>query len=126
MKTLVKVRYPRHRGAIGLRGTRPLSWNETREPTAIDGGVSVFELDVPEGELLELKVVRGESAFSAGRNHTVLAGDALVVEPHFDRTTGVLDPKTQSIGSTQLGRSIRFRVLLPPSYGELEHRRYPV
>ncbi|MCU0687196.1 MAG: hypothetical protein MUF34_33955, partial [Polyangiaceae bacterium] len=40
--TVVEVIYPPQRGAIGLRGAPPLSWEETRAPDRVVGDRHVF------------------------------------------------------------------------------------
>ena len=119
-RTRVEVIYPRHRGAIGMRGSHaPLSWDDTLAPQRSDGDRHVFELDIDEGVMLDLKLVRGEDDWAQGRNYSVHAGDHLLLEPAFDRTTCELRPP-ETLG--ELG----YQVLLPPSYGEQDSRRYPV
>src|SRR5262249_27734295 len=78
------------------------------------------------GSVLELKPVLDGGRFSTGRNYNVLAGDALVVHPTFDRTQGALEPEIRSLFSPQLGKDVRYRLFLPPSYHEHAERRYPV
>ena len=118
--TVVEVVYPSHRGTIGLRGSHvPLSWEHTTPPTHADGDVRVFEIEVPTGELLELKLVRGDEDWAAGRNYTVHAGDHLHLEPAFDNAHGTL---LEPVGIDELS----YQLMLPPSYGEQERKRYPV
>ena len=124
--TTIRVRYPRTHGDVGLRGSAPLRWDSTTPPTRHEGNVSVFELEVTDGVLVEFKAVRQDGRFSGGRNHTVLAGETARAEPYFDATTGSLDAEPKSIRSPQLGRDLRYRVFLPPSYRENEGRSYPV
>ena len=58
--TIIEVVYPRERGTIGLRGSAsPLSWTETTGPTATLGDRSVFELAIADGEMVDVKIVRG-------------------------------------------------------------------
>jgi hypothetical protein len=62
-----------HRGfaiaAPGLRGSHaPLSWEETMRPTASLGDRHVFEIRIPEGEMTELKLVRGNDAGDSTRS----------------------------------------------------------
>ena len=123
-RTIIEVTYPAHRGRIGLRGSRaPLSWEHTTQPDRIDGDRCIFTVDVPEGETLELKLVRGEDAWAQGRNYTVHASDHLQLEPAFDRASvELLEPVTIATGETAL----TYQVMLPPSYGEQEAKRYPV
>lgn len=122
--TIIEVRYPPHRGRIGLRGSQaPLSWERTTEPTWTDGELHRFELSLPRGELIELKLVRDDEEWAAGRNYVVHAGDHLGIEPCFDRQTSTVLPReTLHHRGVELG----FTVLLPPSYDEQESHRYPV
>jgi predicted alpha/beta superfamily hydrolase len=122
--TVVEVRYPAARGRIGLRGSLPpLSWDQTLAPTEVHGDRHVFRLALPPGELLELKVMRDDSAWSGGRSHTVYAGDDLHLLPYFDRAEGFLvDTDVVELG----GEQVKFQVFLPPSYEEHPERRYPV
>jgi hypothetical protein len=110
--TIVEVVYPVKQGAIGLRGSlAPLSWTETTLPTASLGDRHVFELTIPEGETLELKLVRGNDEWAQGRNYTLHAGDHVHIEPAFERTTVRLeDPVVLDID----GAPFTYRVLLPP------------
>ncbi|HEY0189764.1 MAG TPA: hypothetical protein VGC42_01495, partial [Kofleriaceae bacterium] len=86
--TVIEVIYPPHRGAIGMRGSRdPLSWEHTTAPQRSEDDRHIFELDIPEGHMIDLKLVRGEDAWAQGRNYSVHAGDHLRLEPAFDRTT---------------------------------------
>ena len=122
--TLIDVIYPAHRGAIGLRGDHaPLSWEHTTAPTSRDGDRVLFELNIPEGELLELKLVRNDEDWAGGRNYTVHAGDHLLIEPYFDRTGGALLPAEELATP---GGKLSYRVMLPPSYDEQDAKRYPV
>jgi enterochelin esterase-like enzyme len=126
--TLVEVVYPASRGAIGLRGSHaPLSWEHTHVPSTLDRDEDriVFRIDVPPGELLELKLVRNEEEWAAGRNYVVHAGDHLRLEPYFDTKNSTLEPEqTLDVGAA-VGTLV-YDVLLPPSYGEQESKRYPV
>lgn len=110
---------------LTLRGSGAgLDWETDRQPDERDGETSVFHLDVPRGEAIELKLVREDGAWMTGRNAVVGCGDAIDLYPTFDRSKGEL---TESVelevpGSTPL----RFRVMLPPSYGEQSEQRFPV
>lgn len=122
--TVVEVSYPKARGSIGLRGSHaPLSWEETTHPIESHEDLHVFRIDVPEGELLELKLVRNEEDWAGGRNYVVHAGDHLFIDPWFDaRSSTLLDPALLEAADS----SLVYRVLLPPSYGEQPNKRYPV
>jgi predicted alpha/beta superfamily hydrolase len=125
-RTTVEVRYPAQAGSVALRGSlAPLSWTESLAPARVENGRHVFEVEVPEGALLEFKPVR-DGAWSCGRNYSVAAGDRAVVEPHFDRSHGELDLTLRSLRSPELGRDVSYRVFLPPSYLEHETKRFPV
>jgi predicted alpha/beta superfamily hydrolase len=67
-----------------------------------------------------------DGEWSRERNYTVVAGDKIVVRPHFDRSEGLLEDKPRELHSPELGIDVRYRVHLPPSYGEHPDRRYPV
>jgi enterochelin esterase-like enzyme len=122
--TLVEVVYPSQRGKIGLRGSHPpLSWEETRAPDEIEGDRSLFRIPMPPGEVLEIKLVRNEEEWAAGRNYGVHAGDHLLLEPCFDRTTSRVEGPFEIDAG---GAKLTFEVLLPPSYDEQEAREYPV
>jgi predicted alpha/beta superfamily hydrolase len=122
--TIVEVVYPRDRGTIGIRGSlHPLSWHETTHPTATLGDRSVFELSIPDGETIDVKLVRGNDEWAHGRNYSLHAGDHLRLEPAFERTNcKLLEPMMLDAKPWP----IRYQVLLPPSYEEQRHKRYPV
>jgi predicted alpha/beta superfamily hydrolase len=121
---LIEVTYPSDRGSIGLRGNElPLSWEETYPPTHTDGDRKVFEVLVPEGEMVDFKLVRNDEDWSTGRNYMAHAGDHLHIDAYFDRSTSeLLDAETLEHD----GRPVTFQVLLPPSYAEQTGKRYPV
>lgn len=122
--TTIEVIYPAHRGAIGMRGNHaPLSWDTTTAPTHSEGDRHVFVLDITEGETFDLKLVRGDEEWAHGRNYSVHAGDHLHLTPAFDRTECELLPRATLEHS---GSTLTYQVLLPPSYGEQETKRYPV
>jgi predicted alpha/beta superfamily hydrolase len=122
--TIIEVVYPRERGVIGLRGSlSPLSWHHTTKPTATLGDRSVFELSIPDGETIDVKLVRGNDEWAAGRNYSIHAGDHLRLEPSFERT------KSRLLDHSYLDAQpwpLRYQVLLPPTYEEQKHKRYPV
>ena len=82
--TLVEVSYPASRGKVGIRGSAPLSWEATTPPTRVDGDRHVFELRLPEGELVDLKLVRNDDEWAGGRNYVLHAGECLFIEPAFE------------------------------------------
>jgi predicted alpha/beta superfamily hydrolase len=124
--TIIEVVYPRERGTIGLRGSAsPLSWTETTPPTATLGDRSVFELAIPDGEMVDIKIVRGND-WAHGRNYTLHAGDHLHLRPSFERTTCRLMPPVVLPASASSPWPLRYQVLLPPSYDEQSSRHYPV
>jgi predicted alpha/beta superfamily hydrolase len=121
--TRVRVRYPQERGTIGLRGDAPLSWEETCGPTMRAGDHWLFEFEVPEHDLIEVKLVRNDDDWQEGRNYMVHAGDQLDIEPYFDRA------KPELLAQATLGEgenALRYQILLPPSYEEQSSKRYPV
>lgn len=122
--TIIEVVYPADRGPIGLRGSAPpLSWTKTTPPTARLGDRSVFELEIPDGDVIDVKLVRGNDEWAHGRNYTLHAGDHLHLRPAFDRTTCRLLPPAVLPTSPW---PLRYQVLLPPSYDEQRSRHYPV
>ena len=110
--TLVEVVYPARRGKIGIRGSiSPLSWHHTTQTTATLDDRSVFELSIPDGETLDIKLVRGNDEWAAGRNYTLHGGDHVRLEPAFERTNcRLLEPMTLDAKPWPL----RYQVLLPP------------
>jgi len=129
--TTIDVVYPSDYGVIALRGdTPPLSWESSLLPTSItrspDGDRHRFELDIPEGELIEWKPIRDDALWSCERNYTMLAGESLTVSPYFHHATGLLKTNEPVLYSPELGFDIHFRVFLPPSYEEHHTKRYPV
>lgn len=123
LPTWIEVAYPADRGAIGLRGNlAPLDWEHTTQPTRTIGDHHLFCVPMREGDLLELKVVRGEE-WAMGRNYVVHAGEHLKIEPCFDAAT----PKfVRDVPIDHEGKSARIDLLLPPSYDEQPKKRYPV
>ena len=91
--TIIEVVYPADRGPIGLRGSAaPLSWTKTTPANARLGDRSVFELEIPDGDVIDVKLVRGNDEWAQGRNYTLHAGDHLHLRPSFDRSTCRLLP----------------------------------
>jgi len=122
--TIIEVVYPEEKGPIGIRGSGPpLSWTTTTPPTAKLGDRSVFELDIPAGEMIDVKLVRGNDEWAHGRNYTLHAGDHLHLRPAFERTTCKLLPPVELPTKPW---PTRYQVLLPPSYDEQRSRHYPV
>jgi predicted alpha/beta superfamily hydrolase len=128
--TTIDVLYPSDLGAIALRGdTPPLSWVTSLAPTSVTPGPTGdrhrFEIDFPEGRVIEWKPIRDEHLWSAERNYTMLAGESLAVSPYFHRGTGVLRSEPL-LSSPELGYDVHYRLFLPPSYEEHRTKRYPV
>lgn len=127
LKTTIEIRYPSSLGQIGLRGSlSPLSWTRTLQPASVAWNIHLFEVDLPGGALLELKPIRDDRHWSRGRNYTVLAGEHLIIEPYFDRSRSSIEAFIRTMSSPELGRTLAFQVLLPPSYDEHHDKRYPV
>ncbi|MEO8706086.1 MAG: alpha/beta hydrolase-fold protein [Kofleriaceae bacterium] len=123
--TVLRAIYPRARGRLTLRGGGAgLGWFEDRHPDEVDGDVSVFRLDVPHFDPVQLKLVREDGIWMVGRNAVIGRGDEVALRPAFDRTTGELS----GLRTLDLpwGGAIHIRVRLPPSYGEQDQHRYPV
>lgn len=124
--TVIEVCYPVARGTLGLRGHGGgLSWDETMPPTRQEGDISFFELRLGEHELVELKIVRNDDDWAAGRNFYAHAGDYFTIEPCFDRTISQVVPM-EPVMHEGLAEPIAMDVLLPPSYDEQDNKRYPV
>lgn len=123
VETLIEVIYPKERGAIGLRGSMaPLNWETTLPPDRTDGDGNLFRLQLPEGELVELKIARGDE-WAMGHNYMVHAGDHLHIEPTFDQRTARLQ---QGVVIEHEGTTTTIDVLFPPGYDEHPGQRYPV
>ena len=89
-------------------------------PERTTGDANLFRIQVPEGELLELKVSRGED-WALGQNYMVHAGENLHLEPSFDQRTTRVEENIKIEGNlTQID------VLLPPGYDEHTNQRFPV
>jgi predicted alpha/beta superfamily hydrolase len=121
----LSVRYPHRFGAVQLRGnTAPLSWTRGVPPSRSRGDVHEFDVVVPAGTTVEVKVVRGDGAWAAGRNVVLAEDDEMHVAPSFDHHAGrVTAPRTLTVPG---GQSLSFRVYLPPSYDEQDEARYAV
>jgi predicted alpha/beta superfamily hydrolase len=120
--TVIEVIYPAHRGAIGLRGAPPLSWEETRAPDRVVGDRHIFHVAIPPGGVVELKTVRDDD-WAGGRNYSLHAGDDLVLRPYFGGEGSRLDGPHELVFDDG---KLLYEVLLPPSYDEQESERYPV
>ncbi|MEZ4363766.1 MAG: alpha/beta hydrolase-fold protein [Kofleriaceae bacterium] len=123
-RATVRATYP-HDVELLLRGSGAgLSWEVGRSPDELDGATRVFHLDVAHGESIELKVLRGDGAWMAGRNAVIGCGDVLELYPAFDRMHGELLPSFEL--AVAGGRPLNVRVMLPPSYQEQTELRFPV
>lgn len=117
------VTYPARLGRVFLRGDAPLTWAHDARPIEVDGDRSVFEVPIPLGHSLEVKLVREDGRWAAGRNLVLLRGDVIELRPSFDNERGGLGPW---YSHRVADRTLRFRVLVPPSYEEQPDLRYPV
>ncbi|MBK7861090.1 MAG: alpha/beta hydrolase [Archangiaceae bacterium] len=123
LETRIEVIYPKGRGDIGLRGSlAPLSWEHSRAPDVVNGDAYLFKVPVPEGEILELKVSRGED-WALGQNYLVHAGEHLHLCPAFDQRTTRLE---EALEIDAAGQPLRIDVLLPVGYDEHPEERYSV
>jgi predicted alpha/beta superfamily hydrolase len=120
----LRVVYPRHRGRVAIRGGGAgLSWHSDRAPDRVEDDVSWFTFAVDHGTPVELKLVRDDGAWMAGRNVVVGCGDDLTLYPAFEgEKPPLLDWEFLPLPTGTL----RFRVQLPPSYREQDGLRYPV
>jgi predicted alpha/beta superfamily hydrolase len=124
-RATIRASYPLRPGSLRLRGSGAgLDWELDRAPDELDGETSVFHLEVPRGEAIELKIVRDDGVWMVGRNAVIGCGDTLELDPTFDRAGGRLT-ETQEL-AVPGGRTLRYRALLPPSYDEQPGLRFPV
>jgi predicted alpha/beta superfamily hydrolase len=124
-RATIRATYPPRPGGLRLRGEAAgLTWDTDLLPDEVVGDTSVFHLDVPHGEAVELKLVRDDGAWMFGRNAVVGCGDVVELHPSFDHPTGRLTETAEL--EVPGGRPLRYRVMLPPSYDEQTARRYPV
>ena len=122
---VIRAIYPAARGALTLRGgSAGLDWFTDRAPDVVDGEVSTFCVPVAPGEIVAVKLVRGDGAWMMGRNVVVARGDSIELRPSFERDCGDLSG-VRSLDAGD-GRQLAFRVRLPPSYSEQDTLRYPV
>lgn len=113
-----------HPEALSIRGSvPPLSWERSLPGERVDGGAWRFVFDAAEGEIVEFKLLRGDT-WSRQRNYTVAGGQVATVAPYFDHHAGRL-----AGGVTRLAGpdgDVAIEVYLPPSYDEQPERHYPV
>jgi len=130
--TRIDVVYPGDRGAISLRGNLPpLSWERSLLPSGVtrgpEGDRHHFQLEFPQGELIEFKAMLDDKLWSRERNYTMLAGEKLRVAPYFHSATGALEGSGPlTLHSPELSLDVQYRLFLPPSYQEHRTKRYPV
>ena len=80
-----------HPARLALRGDGAgLSWERSADLREESAGVWSTTLDVPEGEVVEFKLLRGD-AWSRQRNFTVAGGQVARVFPYFDHDRGRID-----------------------------------
>lgn len=73
-KTRIEVDYPASRGLVALRGADPdLGLEVEASPTRASGNRQLFELDLPDGSLVEFKLRRDDGEWAAGRDLHMLA-----------------------------------------------------
>jgi predicted alpha/beta superfamily hydrolase len=125
MRSIIEVVYPDPRVSLRLCGNvTPLSWAVPMPPVRTDGRRRIFEIEVPDDDVLEFKIERG-GILSRERNYTLVGGEHTVVMPYFDRDAPQLLP-SERVASRELGHDVTIRVMLPPSYDEHTTRRYPI
>jgi predicted alpha/beta superfamily hydrolase len=124
-EVVIHAIYPARRGRLTLRGSSAgLDWQVDRAPDRVEGDVSTFRFPVTHGEAVELKLVRHDGAWMAGRNVVAGCGDELTIHPAFEGERPPLEEWRQL--AIPGAAPLRYRVQLPPSYGEQHGLRYPV
>ncbi len=123
-EVVIHAIYPAKRGRLTLRGGgAELDWHRDRAPERVEGDVSTFRFPVRHGEPVELKLVRADGAWMAGRNVVAGCGDELTLHPAFEGE----QPPLENWREVNVHEgALRFRVQLPPSYREQTSLRYPV
>jgi len=123
-RVVIHAIYPQKRGRLALRGAGlGLDWQQDLVPDRVEGDVSTFGFPVTRGEAVELKLVRSDGAWMAGRNVVVSCGDEVTLYPAFEGE----NPPLEGWRSVRVpDGELRFRVQLPPSYREQSSLRYPV
>src|SRR3954464_11886485 len=122
-RTTLRAVYPQSRGPLKLRGDAAgLDWFTDRAPDVVDGDASIFHLDVPHFDPVQVKLVRSDGAWMMGRNAVIGRGDVVTLRPAFERGNG--DLSGLMMLDVPGGTAIAYRVRVPPSYGEQENRRY--
>jgi len=123
-EVVLHVVYPAQRGRLTLRGEGPgLDWHRDTAPERVEGDVSTFRLGVTHGEPVEVKLVRNDGAWMAGRNVVAGCGDEITLFPAFE---GEHPPLEAWRSITTSEGELRYRIQLPPSYREQTSLRYPV
>jgi enterochelin esterase-like enzyme len=122
VRTVIEVNHPAGPKRITLRASP--DWDRVHPPVGHRDHVHVFELDVPEGDIVELKPVLDGNRFAHGLNYSTSAGEPVLIEPHFESARGALGPSWE-LSDPSLGKVLA-RVWLPPSYVERTAQRYPV
>jgi predicted alpha/beta superfamily hydrolase len=147
VKTTVRVHYPNAAaitvqngtnatlGAIQLRGSSaPLSWTQSMQG-ATNGDVAVFEVQAPQGQVIEFKPVIESSVgatgspgltWSVGANYKILGGSTRDVYPHFFNYQGKVVTLFSQFISHVLTPNRDVLAYLPPSYDENKAATYPV
>ena len=120
----IHVSYPRSKGEVRLRGDAPLSWEQDSAPIGSDGNWSTFEVPVAEGQRVEVKLIREDGRWAAGRNVVLVPGDVFELRPSFELEGGALSSWEEL--PVEDRAPLRYRVLVPPSYAERPDARYPV
>lgn len=123
-EVVIHAIYPAKLGRIALRGGGAgLDWQRDRAPERVEGDVSTFRFALAPTDAIEIKLVRGDGAWMAGRNVVLGCGDEITLYPAFEGEHPPLQP-WRSVAVP--GGELRFRVQLPPSYREQTSLRYPV
>src|SRR4051812_43329738 len=107
-EVVVHALYPAARGSVTLRGNGPdLDWHRDLKPVRVEGDVSTSRFSVVNGHVVELKLVRDDGRWMAGRNVVAGCGDELTLHPAFEGEQPPLENwRTVRIASGEM----RFRV----------------
>lgn len=129
--TTLRVHYPLPAGkSLSVRGSlAPFDWSggATMTRKAADlFELTIRDLRVPTGGVLEWKPLVDDSTWSRGQNFRVSPGQTVDIYPHFYNGAGRYLRHYTAFASTILGNRRGVWLYLPPSFDENPGARYPV